>query len=619
MLRAYGIGVAVMAVGIAMADEFADRAKPLLSKYCYECHGERKQKGGIEVNQLTSTEEAFKYHRFLKTIAEQVESRKMPPEDDADDIPNDDERKALVAEIRGTLAKLEEGKIPRNPGRPTVRRLNRNEYNRTVRDWLGVDFDAGGDFPADGAGGEGFDNVGDALFIQPSLMEKYLAASRKVIDAVYAKPELFGRMVVVKPSPEKPPAQAAKEVLQTQATLAFRRPPSAAELEPLAGLFTKRLAAGMPYEEALKAPLQSLLMHPAFLFRVEQDQSGKKEWPVNGYELATRLSYFLWASMPDAELFRLAGEGKLAEPAVLAAQVKRMLERRGVAIRSRFFGGAWLGYDELLEFSEPDLKKFPEFTQSLRKSMYRESVQFFGNVIRENRPVTELISSDYTFLNEELAKHYGIADVKGGDMRRVALSDPNRGGIIGQASVMTVTSLPLRTSPVKRGKWILDTLLGTPPPPPPPDAGVLPPDDHSASGTTMRERLEKHRSRAACAACHAKIDPLGFGLENFDLLGRWRTVDVNGKPIDSKATLPGGTVFDSPAGLKRYLLSDDDLFLRNLARKMLAYGLGRPLEYYDEPVVVDLVRQLRGDGLKMQTLILGIVQSPPFLNRSATR
>lgn len=619
MLRAYGIVAVALTAGMAMADEFADRAKPLLSKYCYECHGERKQKGGIEVNQLTSTEEAFKYYRFLKTIAEQIENRKMPPEDDADEIPSDDERKALVAEIRGTLAKLEEGKFPRNPGRPTVRRLNRNEYNRTVRDWLGVDFDAGGDFPADGAGGEGFDNVGDALFIQPSLMEKYLAASRKVIDAVYAKPELLGRMVAVRPSPEKPPQQAAKEVFQTQAALAFRRPATAAELEPLMGLFSKRLAAGSSFEEAMKAPLQSLLMHPVFLFRVEQDQAGKKEWRISSYELATRLSYFLWASMPDAELFRLAGEGKLADPAVLAAQVKRMVQDPRAESLSRWFGGEWLGYDELLEFSEPDLKKFPEFTQSLRKSMYRESVEFFANVVRENRPVTDLIASDYTFLNEELAKHYGIPDVKGGEMRRVALTDPNRGGVIGQASVMTVTSLPLRTSPVKRGKWILDTLLGTPPPPPPPDAGVLPPDDHSASGTSMRERLEKHRSRAACAACHAKIDPLGFGLENFDLLGRWRTVDVNGKPIDSKSTLPGGATFDSPAGLKSYLLSDNDLFLRNLARKMLAYGLGRPLEYYDEPVVVDLVRQLRGDGLKMQTLILGIVQSPPFLNRSATR
>ncbi|MGC4013695.1 MAG: DUF1592 domain-containing protein [Luteolibacter sp.] len=570
MLRAFGIVVAAVVTGVAMADEFADRAKPLLSKYCYECHGERRQKGGIEVNQLTSAEEAFKYHRFLKTIAEQVENRKMPPEDDADELPSDDERKALVSEIRGTLAKLEEGKFPRNPGRPTVRRLNRNEYNRTVRDWLGVDFDSGADFPADGAGGEGFDNVGDALFIQPSLMEKYLAASRKVIDAVYAKPELLNRIVTVRPSPEKTPEHAAKETFATQAAFAFRHPPTTAELEPLMGLFAKRLTAGMSYEDALKAPLQSLLMHPAFLFRVERDQEGKKEWPIGSYELATRLSYFLWASMPDAELFRLAGEGKLAEPAVMAGQVRRMLADPRAESLSRFFGGEWLGYDELLEFSEPDLKRFPEFTQSLRKAMYRESVDFFSNVIRENRPVTDLISSDYTFLNEELAKHYGIPEVTGGEMRRVALGDPNRGGIIGQASVMTVTSLPLRTSPVKRGKWILDTLLGTPPPPPPPDAGVLPPDDHSKSGTSMRERLEHHRSRASCAGCHAKIDPLGFGLENFDPLGRWRVTDVNGKGIDSKAALPDGTTFDSPAGLKHYLLSDDELFLRNTARKMLA-------------------------------------------------
>ncbi|BCU78770.1 DUF1592 domain-containing protein [Luteolibacter sp. LG18] len=619
MLRAYCIVAVALTADIARADEFADRARPLLSKYCYECHGEKRQKGGIEVNQLTSTEEAFKYHRFLKTIADQVEAGKMPPEDDADDIPTDAERKALVAEIRGTLARLEEGKFPRNPGRPTVRRLNRNEYSRTVRDWLDVDFDAGSEFPADGAGGEGFDNVGDALFIQPSLMEKYLAASRRVIDAVYAKPERLDRVVAVKPAADRAPELAAKTVLQAQAALAFRRPPSDAELAPLLALFGKRLAGGMPYEEALKAPLQSLLLHPSFLFRAEHDEAGKKEWAVDGHELATRLSYFLWASMPDAELFRLAGEGKLAEPVVLAAQVKRMLQDPRAESLSRFFGGEWLGYDELLEFSEPDLKRFPEFTQSLRKAMYRESVEFFANVVRENRPATDLLSADYTFLNEELAKHYGIPDVKGGEMRKVALTDKNRGGVIGQASVMTVTSLPLRTSPVKRGKWILDTLLGTPPPPPPPDAGVLPPDDRAGGSSSMRERLENHRSRASCAACHAKIDPLGFGLENFDPLGRWRTTDVKGNAIDSKATLPGGFTFDSPEGLKRYLLSDDELFLRNLARKMLAYGLGRPLEYYDEPVVIDLVRQLRGDGLKIQSLITGIVQSPPFLRRSSTR
>jgi len=618
MERARLLAGVILTMGMARADEFADHARPLLSKYCCDCHGEKKQKGGIEVASLTTTEEAFRHHRFLKSLAEQVESGKMPP-DDEDEQPSDDERKALVKELRKTLATLEEGHFSRNPGRPTMRRLNRTEYSRTVRDWLGVDFDAGKGFPSDGAGGEGFDNVGDSLFIQPSLMEKYLDASHRILDAVYAKPELLARVIIARPDATLSPQQAASAVLLKQAAIGFRRTVSEAEIAPFLELFSKRLAAGSGYEDALRPPMQALLVNPAFLFRVEADQAGKTEWRVREAELATRLSYFLWASMPDDELSRLAAEGKLSDPTVLAGQVRRMLQDPKADSLSRYFGGEWLGYDDLLAFSEPDLKRFPEFTEPLRKAMYGESVAFFSNLVRENRPVTELLGADYTFVNDVLARHYGLPEVKGPQMRKVALTDPNRGGIIGQASILTATSLPLRTSPVKRGKWILDTLLGTPPPPPPPDAGVLPADDHSEHAVSVRERLEKHRSRPACAACHAKIDPLGFGLENFDPLGRWRSVDVNGKPIDSKATLAGNVSFTTPAELKAYLLSDNELFLRNLVRKMLGYALGRPLEYYDEPVIVDLVRQLRANGLKMQPLILGIVLSHPFQNRSATR
>jgi len=601
-----------------IADEFSDKATPLLAKYCYDCHGEKKQKGGIEVHQLGSTDAALRQHRFLENIAKQVEDGDMPP-DDEDVLPSDEERKLLVSEIRGVLRKLEKGSFPRNPGRTTVRRLNRNEYNNTVRDLFGIDFQAGSDFPSDGAGGEGFDNVGDALFVQPSLMEKYLAASKKIVGSIYDDPKRLERVLVSKPGDKMPPEKAARKVLLSHASLAFRRRVSDEDLAPLLEMFSKRLAAGESYEAALRTPLQALLVHPSFLFRMEADQPGKSEWRVDDFELATRLSYFLWASMPDRRLLKLADEGKLSDPATLRAEALRMLADKRAESLSRHFAGQWLGFEELRENAEPDPQRFPTFTQSLRIAMYRESVEFFNNLIRENRPALELLNANYTFANAELAKHYGLGGVSGSQMQRVSLTDPNRGGVIGQASILTATSMPLRTSPVKRGKWILDTLLGTPPPPPPPDAGVLPGDDKSTEGLSFREMLEVHRTKASCAGCHSKIDPLGFGLENFDAIGRWRTTDTNGKPIDSKATLPGDISFSTPAELKKILLGSDELFLRNLARKMLAYSLGRPLEYYDEPVVTDLVAKLRKDDLKMQTLILSIVESHPFQNRSAKR
>lgn len=604
---------------VCAADDFARVATPLLGKYCYECHGEKKQKGGIEVHHLTSAESALQHHRFLENIAEQIENGDMPPEDDVEVLPTVDERKALVGEIHSILRKLESGDFPRNPGRTTIRRLNRNEYNYTVRDLFDVNFQPGREFPADGAGGEGFDNVGDSLFIPPILMEKYFAASRKIIASLYDHPPTLDKILVAKPGKDLPPVSAARTTLQYHASLAFRRRVTDDDLAAMLKLFEANLSRGNSYADAIRPCLQALLVHPAFLFRIEADAPGKSEWRVSDFELATRLSYFLWSSMPDRRLFKLADEGKLADPAVLAGEVDRLLaDPRSEAI-SRHFAGQWLGFDELREVAEPDPKRFPTFTPGLRNAMYRESVEFFNHLVRENRPVTDLIQSDYTFVNAELARHYAIPGVTGDQFQKIQLTDPNRGGVIGQASILTTTSVPLRTSPVKRGKWILDTLLGTPPPPPPPDAGVLPDDDKSAEGLSFRAQLELHRQKPSCAGCHEKIDPLGFGLENFDAIGRWRSTDANGKPVDSLATLPGDITFSTPAELKKLLLSSDELFLRNAARKMLAYSLGRPLEYYDEPVISDLVKTLRANGLQIRPLIHAITRSAPFQNRSSTR
>lgn len=603
----------------SLGDSFSQQVVPLLEEHCYSCHGEKKQKGGIELHQIKTAEDAFRSHRFLKNVAEQIKSGDMPPEDDVDELPTSAERTLMVAEIEKLMAQLKKGDFPRKAGRPTVRRLNRNEYNNTVRDLFGIPFLAGQEFPADGAGGEGFDNVGDSLFIPPVLMEKYVQASRKVVDAIYAQPALLKRAVFRKPQEKEDPLAAARVVLVSHASLAFRRRLNDQDIASLLGLFEQALKKGESYENAFRAPLRALLIHPSFLFRWEADQAGQKEWQVDSFELATRLSYFLWASMPDRALFQLADQGKLSDPAILQQQVTRMLDDPRADTLARYFAGQWLGFDELRESVNPDAKRFPMFTESLRVAMYRESVEFFHHIQRQNRPVTDLLDSNYTFVNEELARHYGMPGIVGPQMRLVSIKDPQRGGVIGQASILTATSLPLRTSPVKRGKWILDTILGTPPPPPPPDAGELPADDKSTQGMSFRQQLELHRKKPNCAGCHEKIDPLGFGLENFDAIGRWRTNDANGKKVDSLSALPGDIVFSTPAELKKLLVESNELFCKNFCRKLLGYALGRPLEYYDEPVIEDLYQTLVKNEFRIRPVIMAIVSSKPFQFRGAER
>lgn len=599
------------------ADAVAEKVAPLLSKYCVQCHGAEKPKGGIELQHLKTSVDAWKSHRFLENVAPQIEAGEMPPDNKPQ--PSAEEKALLVRELRGARARLEKGDFPRQPGRTTIRRLNRNEYNNTVRDLFGVKFLPGNDFPADGAGGEGFDNVGDSLFLPPVLMEKYVNASRRILDALMADPVAKRRVIFAAPKGKEPSQAAARSVLISTASLAFRRRLTDGDIASLLGIFDKGIARGAACEDALRAPFQAILLHPAFLFRIEADQPDKEEWKVDGFELATRLSYFLWASMPDRALFQIADQGKLADSSVLRGQVERMLNDPRAETLSRHFAGQWLGFDDLREAANPDTTRFPAFTPSLRISMYRESVEFFSHLMNSGRPVTDLLDADYTFLNAELAAHYGITGITGPAMQKVTLTDRQRGGVIGQASVLTSTSLPLRTSPVKRGKWILETLLGTPPPPPPQDAGVLPADDKTPDGLSFRAQLEKHRKVASCAACHEKIDPLGFGLENFDAIGRWRMKDANGKPVDSKAVLPGGVTFSTPAELKAQLLKSRDLFGKNLCRKLLAYSLGRPLEYYDEPVIAQLFETLKRNSWQLRPVIHAITASHPFQSRGATR
>tara|TARA_B100000482_G_scaffold80090_1_gene57113 strand:- start:1139 stop:2299 length:1161 start_codon:yes stop_codon:yes gene_type:complete len=372
-------------------------------------------------------------------------------------------------------------------------------------------------------------------------------------------------------------------------------------------------ASGDSFEKGMQLATQAILLSPHFLFRWELDTRPSNKESIrklNDWELASRLSYFLWSSMPDKELRLLAKKGELSTPAVLDAQIRRMIADPKSDALIENFAGQWLQIRNLNTVT-PDPEKFPEFNDSLREAMKRETELFFAALIREDRSVLEFIDSDFTYLNERLAKHYRIDGVKGDKFQRVSLPKASgRGGILTQASILTITSNPTRTSPVLRGKWILEQILGTPPPPPPPDVEELEETEEAAATSSLRERLEIHRAKSECATCHAKMDPLGFALENFNAIGAWR--DVDGKfPINPAGELPTGEEIDGPEGLKTVLKSRET-FIRSLAEKLLTFALGRGLEFYDKCAVDEICRELKSKDFRFSALINGVVNSKPF-------
>jgi hypothetical protein len=381
-------------------------------------------------------------------------------------------------------------------------------------------------------------------------------------------------------------------------------------------LFDLATRQGEPFEKALALPMKAVLVSPHFLYRVEDDPKAPETVrTINDWEFATRLSYFLWSSMPDEELFGLAAKNELRKPAVLEAQVKRMLKDPKVGALAENFAGQWLELRNL-KTADPDKAYFPGWDEPLRAAMAREGEAFFEHVVRADRSILEFLDADYTFVNERLAKHYGIPNVTGPEFRRVKLPDGRRGGVITMASTLTVTSNPTRTSPVKRGKWILENILGTPPPPPAPDVPELPPTPQLKG--TLRQQMEQHRVNPACATCHAKLDPLGFGLENFDAIGAWRTLD-NKKPIDPSGVLPGGEKFGGPAELRKVLLGKADQFRRCFADKLVTFALGRGLEYYDKCALDEIVSASKAKGDTFSGLVLAVVKSDPFQKRKGKR
>ena len=410
----------------------------------------------------------------------------------------------------------------------------------------------------------------------------------------------------------------AREILGALARRAYRRPVRDADVEPLLAVYREGRAA-RGFEAGVERALEALLSMPGFLLRVERQPAGTRPGDVyrlTDLELASRLSFFLWKSIPDDELLDLAAADRLRDPDVLAAQVRRMLADRRATRFLNDFVGQWLQIRNI-HSQDPDGALFAGFNDSLRNAMVRETELFFESQVREDRPIPELLQADYTFLNEQLARHYGVDDVYGSRFRRVTWNDDRRHGLLGHASLLTVTSYANRTSVVLRGKWVLETLLGSPPPPPPANVPPLEENDRR-NPTSLRERMELHRGSPVCASCHRRMDPLGFAMENFDAIGRWRE-DDGGARIDSIIEL-SGRVVDGPRAFREALLAEgDDEFIRTVAEKLLTYALGRGVDYYDQPAVRRITRELAGDGYRWSSLVQAVVASDQFRMRRAPR
>jgi len=736
---------------------FQEAVFPFIQKNCVACHNDKLQSGGL--NLKAPGDVAAKREQWERVV-EKLKRGEMPP--NAFPRPAGEQIAAVTKWLDDEFARQDASLAP-DPGRVTARRLNRYEYNATVRDLLAVDFRPADDFPTDDFG-YGFDNIGDVLTLSPTLMEKYLAAARKVarlaiegeappkmairdrnkndsrrpgeftwerkfqweadyvirLEAATKYPGVLffswdggesqsvravpgfvavGRIHDYKihvpygvhkmtawfqvneaeaieqhekeeldaqkererkgqPEPAGPPkpfvvpkgavdyfevlgpynpkpqptpegykkvficghapgqhnASCVRRNLENLAALAWRRPVTPAEVNKFVSYVNMAQADGDSLDQAMKVGVEAVLVSPYFLYRMERDPVPGAEHRISDYELASRLSYFLWSSMPDAELFHLAKENRLHEPKVLAQQVTRMMrDLRSDALVDNF-GGQWL-QTRNLDRIKPDPDKFKAFTPELRNAMKMETQLFFSYIMRTDRSILDFLNAKYTFVNEPLAKLYGIPNVTGDNFRKVDLTGTPRVGILTQASVLTVSSYPTRTSPVIRGKWILENVLNTPPPPPPPNVPSLK-EAEAGSAMSVRQSLEKHREDPVCASCHSRMDPLGFGLENFDAIGRYRTED--GKfPIDASGTLPGGKSFANAEGLIQILQDDKDAFTRCLVEKMLTFALGRGLERYDRPVVSAIARKVADNQYKFSKLVMEIVASAPFEMRHA--
>jgi hypothetical protein len=501
-----------------------------------------------------------------------------------------------------------------DPGRVTLHRLNRVEYNNTVRDLLGTARAPADDFPIDDRG-SGFDNIADVLTLSPLHIDNYYSAAVALVDEALATAAQRSKLVTCDLVAQG--ATCARKVLDAFVPLAWRRPVATTEVDALMASVTLATTQTDPVEQGLKIALRSVLMSPHFIFRVEKDPSPTSGTghPLAAYEIASRLSYFIWSSMPDAELFAAAKAGTLGQTASLQTQVTRMLASPKAAALSDNFAGQWL-YTRQISDSAPDPKLFPAFDDSLRSAMKLEVEAMFREVVANGMPADKLLTADFTFANDRLAKHYGLPPVGSTTPVKVSLAGTTRGGILSQGAFLTVTSHENRTSPVLRGKWILNQLLCLSVPPPPPDVNVT--LDPAKSTGTLRQQMEAHRANPACATCHKQMDPIGLGLENFDAIGTHRTLD-QGLAIDSSGELPDGRKFNGAQELSTLVASDIN-FGRCMTEQLYTYALGRAPDtgtagHMDPAVLYAITQSFRSNSYNFKDLVTQIATSPTFLNR----
>ena len=590
---------------------FKEKVEPFVKKYCISCHGSRPEAGINLQSALRSPGATSSFLHWKKAVAN-VKVHDMPP-DHANKKPTDEERRQFIEWI-GKLKYL----APRDPGSFVIRRLSKVEYANTLHDLYGVDPSIADSLPEEVVG-EGYLNS-----ISPLQSELFLDIASKVIDQVVAPgdeppTEVQKRLFGETPSNRADLRKAVRQIARSLARDAYHRPATEAELDVLLGIFDLGRENQLGYTASLGLMWKAVLVSPQFLFITPAVEVDSKDpvVPLDDYQLASRLSYLLWSAPPDAELSAMADKGELHKPEALRAQVERLLQHARSRALFDGFGAQWLGVGGLeSQTFDPDV--FPQMTPALRKAMVEEARLFFQSIVRENRSVFQFVDSDYTFLNEPLAELYGLEQsVQGLAMRRVKLDDPNRGGILGMPATLASTSFPNRTSPVRRGVWVLEQLLGEHIPPPPPDIPELEEQDQkNAEGLTLRQRTELHQPEPTCANCHKVFDPIGFGLENFDAIGRWREKDDVGVAIDSAGKLPNGEGFSNPAELKGLLATRKADLARNLTERLMAYALGRQLEGYDEIVIDQLMVKIAQDKFRMRTIITEVITSYLFTHRS---
>lgn len=598
---------------------------PIVQKNCIGCHSTEKHKGDLDLERFQTDAMTNEAAALWQRSSKRVANKEMPPKKADIEMAYDD-RMLFVKWAEGLENKNEdcdqvasEETVNWYPGVVKGRRLSRSEYENTIRDLFGMKIPVAQLFPADGAGGEGFDNTGNALYISNIQAEKYLQAASLAVETALPRrggsAEVLARLVTATPSRGGlSPRDAAKQVLTGFLERAWRAPAGDADIERMLKMFDRAQDDRKDYVESVKLAMKAALVSPNFLFLTEPQPEQAGTYALGDFQLASKLSYFIWASMPDEELFAAARAGQLQDSEQIRSQVKRMLLDPKSRALGEVFAEQWLGVTQLGVTTKPDPDRYTEFDSSMADTMREEVALYFSRIVAEDRSLLELLQSDYTYVNEKLAAIYGINDVHGDEMRLVTLNDPARGGVTGMAAVLTATSHPLRTSPVLRGKWVMEQLLGDHVPPPPPNVPQLPEDERHPDGLTLRERLEAHRANPECASCHASMDQIGFGLENFDPIGRWRTTQAD-QPIDAKGVLPSGDAFEGPTGLKELLLKRKDDFARNLARKMVGYALGRGVGRFEACVVDASMKALQADDYRISELITTIALSHPFRHR----